>query len=82
MPDVDCVLQFDPPQDPKVFAHRCGRTARAGRNGKAIVLLVEGREEEYVGEFGFALLMKLMVLCAHRLFATAQDSIAADATHW
>lgn len=51
LPDVDVVLQFDPPQDPKVFNHRCGRTARAGREGKAIVLLNKGREEEYVGEF-------------------------------
>lgn len=50
LPDVDCVIQVDPPQDPKVFSHRCGRTARAGRHGKAIVLLVEGREEEYIGK--------------------------------
>lgn len=49
LPDVDCVIQYDPPQDPKVFSHRCGRTARAGRSGKAVVLLLEGREEEYAG---------------------------------
>ncbi|SCV71164.1 BQ2448_2752 [Microbotryum intermedium] len=48
LPDVDVVVQFDPPQDPKVFSHRAGRTARAGREGKAIVLLTQGREEEYV----------------------------------
>ncbi|CAG8645421.1 92_t:CDS:10 [Funneliformis caledonium] len=48
MPDVDYVIQMDPPQDPKVFSHRCGRTARAGKEGKAIVLLVRGREEVYV----------------------------------
>lgn len=50
LPDVDVVLQIDPPQDPKVFSHRCGRTARAGREGKAVVLLTKGREEEYVGQ--------------------------------
>ncbi|ORX41936.1 DEAD-domain-containing protein [Hesseltinella vesiculosa] len=33
---------------PKAFAHRCGRAARAGRRGKATVLLVRGREETYV----------------------------------
>ena len=50
LPDVDVVLQIDPPQDPKVFSHRCGRTARAGREGKAVVLLNRGKEEEYVGK--------------------------------
>lgn len=48
LPSVDVVIQFDPPQDPKQFNHRAGRTARAGRSGKAIVLLCRGREEEYV----------------------------------
>lgn len=42
------VIQIDPPMDPKVFSHRCGRTARAGREGKAVVLLGKGKEEEYV----------------------------------
>lgn len=48
LPSVDTVVQFDPPQDPKQFNHRAGRTARAGRDGKAVVLLCAGREEEYV----------------------------------
>ena len=48
LPDVDVVVQFDPPSDPKVFSHRCGRTARAGRRGRAIVMLHCGREEGYV----------------------------------
>lgn len=48
LPSVDLVVQFDPPTDPKVFSHRCGRTARAGRRGRAVVMLQEGREEDYV----------------------------------
>ncbi|KAJ3289236.1 hypothetical protein HK104_007647 [Borealophlyctis nickersoniae] len=47
IPDVDWVIQFDPPQDPKSFAHRCGRTARLGREGKAVVFLSE-KEDTYV----------------------------------
>ncbi|XP_006460355.1 hypothetical protein AGABI2DRAFT_203365 [Agaricus bisporus var. bisporus H97] len=47
LPNVDVVIQFDPPSDPKAFSHRCGRTARAGRSGRAYVLLV-GREIEFV----------------------------------
>ncbi|KAG0128192.1 P-loop containing nucleoside triphosphate hydrolase protein [Tuber indicum] len=48
IPEVDLVLQLDPPTDPKVFLHRCGRAARAGRRGRAILFLSPGREEEYI----------------------------------
>lgn len=48
IPDVDVVLQFDPPSDPKSFSHRCGRTARAGKSGRATMLLTE-EEVDYVG---------------------------------
>ncbi|OSX64176.1 hypothetical protein POSPLADRAFT_1179798 [Postia placenta MAD-698-R-SB12] len=53
LPDVDVVIQFDPPSDSKAFSHRCGRTARAGRSGRAWVLLV-GRERDYVGRPAFS----------------------------
>lgn len=39
IPDVHCVLHFDAPQDPSNFVHRCGRTARMGRSGRAVALL-------------------------------------------
>ncbi|KAL5568835.1 hypothetical protein UlMin_025410 [Ulmus minor] len=47
IPGVDCVVQFDPPQDPNVFVHRVGRTARMGREGSSIVFLLP-KEESYV----------------------------------
>lgn len=47
IPDVDAVVQFDPPTDAKAFSHRCGRTARAGRRGRAWVLLT-GQEHQYI----------------------------------
>ena len=40
IPDVHWVVQYDPPQDPSVFVHRVGRTARMGRTGHALVLLL------------------------------------------
>jgi ATP-dependent RNA helicase DDX55/SPB4 len=46
-PDVDWVVQFDPPQDPKSFLHRCGRTARSGRSGDALVFL-QKHEDAYI----------------------------------
>lgn len=39
IPDVHCILHFDAPQDPSNFVHRCGRTARMGRSGRAVALL-------------------------------------------
>ncbi|KAK4489297.1 hypothetical protein RD792_005101 [Penstemon davidsonii] len=47
IPGVDCIIQYDPPQDPNVFVHRVGRTARMGRQGSAIVFLLP-KEEAYV----------------------------------
>ncbi|KAN0090352.1 ATP-dependent rRNA helicase spb4 [Hyaloscypha variabilis] len=48
IPQVDLVVQIDPPSDPKVFLHRCGRAGRAGRKGLSVILLQPGREEDYV----------------------------------
>lgn len=44
IPDVDWVLQFDPPQKPDAFIHRCGRTARNGKTGNALVFLRPSEE--------------------------------------
>jgi len=46
-PDVDWVLQYDPPQQPDQFVHRIGRTARMGRSGNALVYLTPD-EDDYV----------------------------------
>lgn len=46
--DIDMVIQYDPPTDPKTFSHRAGRTARAGRSGRAVLLLGKGREKDYI----------------------------------
>ncbi|XP_074269435.1 DEAD-box ATP-dependent RNA helicase 18-like [Silene latifolia] len=46
IPGVDCIVQYDPPQDPNVFVHRVGRTARLGKRGSAIVFLLP-KEEAY-----------------------------------
>lgn len=48
IPDVDLVVQVDPPTDPDVFLHRCGRTGRANKVGKAVTMISAGREEDYI----------------------------------
>lgn len=48
IPDIDLVVQLDPPSQPKDFIHRCGRTGRAGKRGTAITFLIEGSEEDYI----------------------------------
>jgi ATP-dependent RNA helicase DDX18/HAS1 len=40
IPAVDWILQFDPPDDPREYIHRVGRTARAGGKGKALLFLL------------------------------------------
>lgn len=47
IPDVEWIIQFDAPQDPKMFIHRVGRTARIGNTGNAILFLREA-EDAYV----------------------------------
>lgn len=47
IPEVSVVVQYDPPVDPQTFIHRIGRTARMGRAGKSVVLLMP-HEYEYV----------------------------------
>lgn len=52
IPEVDWVIQFDPPDDPRDYIHRVGRTAR-GSNGK-------GRSLMFLlpSEIGFLKLLK------------------------
>ncbi len=39
IPLVDWIVQYDPPDDPKEYIHRVGRTARAGTSGSALLIL-------------------------------------------
>jgi ATP-dependent RNA helicase DDX31/DBP7 len=47
IPNIDWIVQYDPPQEPADYIHRVGRTARAGRSGHALLVLQE-QETAYV----------------------------------
>lgn len=44
--DVDVVVHFDPPEDPKNYLHRSGRTARAGNAGIVATFVLWNQELE------------------------------------
>jgi superfamily II DNA/RNA helicase len=44
--DVDVVVHFDPPEDPKAYTHRSGRTARAGQDGLVVTFVLWNQERE------------------------------------
>ena len=53
IPDIDWVIQFDPPHDPEEYLHRVGRTARgANKIGKALLMILPN-------EIGFIRLLQL-----------------------
>jgi ATP-dependent RNA helicase DeaD len=47
VPAVGHVINFDIPEDPNVYFHRIGRTARAGGDGKAISLVSQDRVADF-----------------------------------
>lgn len=52
IPSVDWIIQFDPPDDPRDYIHRVGRTARAGNAGKSLLFLLPS-------ELGFLRFLKV-----------------------
>jgi len=43
---VDVVIHYDPAEDHKAYLHRSGRTARAGKTGVAVSLILWDQERE------------------------------------
>ena len=48
--DVDCIINLYPPENEKVYLHRAGRTARAGGEGR-MILLVTDRDRDLVASY-------------------------------
>ena len=41
IPDVNCIIQYDPPIDTEDYVHRVGRTARIGKDGISYLFMQE-----------------------------------------
>jgi ATP-dependent RNA helicase RhlE len=56
IPTMDYVINYDLPEDPENYVHRCGRTGRGNRRGQALSFCSSGEREllvnieEYTGE--------------------------------
>ncbi|MBV9578622.1 MAG: C-terminal helicase domain-containing protein, partial [Chloroflexi bacterium] len=58
IPEVSHVFNYDIPEDSEAYVHRIGRTARAGRSGRAVT---------FVGEWDADKLPPIQKLVGHRL---------------
>lgn len=47
VPDLDTIINYDVPRTAKIFVHRAGRVARAGRSGHVVTLATK---EEVIGQ--------------------------------
>ncbi|CAF2712839.1 unnamed protein product [Rotaria sp. Silwood2] len=41
--NIDCVILYDLPKNIRTYAHRIGRTARAGKHGRSITIVEKER---------------------------------------
>ncbi len=70
IPNLELVLNYDVPANPKDYIHRVGRTARAGRTGRAISL---------VSQYDVENLQRIEHLTTHRMtkYPTKEDAALA-----
>ncbi|CDW53679.1 ATP dependent RNA helicase DDX55 [Trichuris trichiura] len=81
--DIDWVVQFDPPRQSNWFVHRCGRTARLGKPGNALILLMPN-EEGYADFLTKSLnvkLRRLNIQCPEELCLKMRDKLRARAAN-
>lgn len=78
--DVDIVVNMELPRDPEDYVHRIGRTARAGRKGKAVSFIgrrdfsLLGRIERFIG----TRMERKQVMTAEQVEQARRESLVDD----
>lgn len=74
--DVDVVIHYDPPDDPKTYLHRSGRTARAGEAGLVVTLVEWDQVNDVLG------IQRRAGLNVPIIKMFSNDARLADLTSW
>lgn len=74
--DVDVVVHYDPPDDPKTYVHRSGRTARAGESGLVVTFVEWDQVNEVLG------IQRRAGLNVPIIKMFSNDERVADLTSW
>jgi len=83
--DITHVINYNLPDEPERYTHRCGRTARAGKSGVSIVL-VNTREVRRIKEletqsgirFEFKKVPSGRAVCEKQLYAMVERLVSAE----
>jgi len=70
--DVELVVHVDPPAEHKAYLHRSGRTARAGKDGDVVTLVLPEQEREVA-----ALMRKAGITAAVQRVTPASEPVVA-----
>ncbi len=70
--DIGLVVHVDPPNDPKAFLHRSGRTARAGSSGTVVTLATKSQNSLVRAMMGHAKIKPTQVVAAPGLDIIAE----------
>ena len=80
---VDCIINYDVPEDPVLYFHRVGRTARAGDTGKAFTLVSYEEDTDFARIMG---LTKAVIKpmrpedAEHNFYINARGTITSSRT--
>jgi superfamily II DNA/RNA helicase len=70
--DIELVIHVDPPAEHKAYLHRSGRTARAGKQGEVVTIVLPTQRKDTA-----ALLRKAEISVVPQRVTAASDAVAA-----